>query len=238
MKLSIIIPTLNESHYLPVSIQAVRDRSVWRPHEVIVADCGSSDDTPDIATQSGAIVVRDDADLSSRASAMNRGASSATGDVLLFLDADSLVPKGYDDLIRKALQQPVVVGGAFEFAFDGTGLLLRMVELVNRLRYRIWPRYFGDQGIFVRKEVFDQLHGYPAMRIMEASHFCVMLNRVGKLKLIRSQMKTSPRRFTEGGVCRVFAKDIWIWWLDLLGRQTERFADAYQKNNRARGKKV
>jgi rSAM/selenodomain-associated transferase 2 len=235
MRLSIIIPTLNEARHLAATVAAARCRAVLGPHEIIVADCGSADGTADVALRLGTHLVRAPPAPSSRAAALNRGAADATGDVLLSLDADTLVPRGYDRAIRQALRDPLAVGGAFEFALDGPQLGLRLVELINRIRYRIWPLYYGDQGIFVRAAVFRRVGGYPEQRLLEASDFCKRIRRQGKLVLLRKYMKTSPRRFVEGGIYRVLAQDVRIWWLDLIGRPTEHYGLAYQENNRRRG---
>src|SRR5262249_45208753 len=210
-KLSIIIPTLNEAGYLGAAVAGLRRNAVLagRP-EVIVADCGSVDGTADHAAPLGARGVQESPPLDSRAAALNRGAAEARGDVLLFLDADSLVPYAYDRSIAGALRDPHVVGGAFEFALDGAPLGLRVVEVINRIRYRIWKWYYGDQGIFVRRDVFRRVGGYPRRRILEASDFCRVLGRKGRLALIHKPMKTSPRRFLEGGIYRVLVQDVWI----------------------------
>jgi glycosyltransferase involved in cell wall biosynthesis len=196
------------------------------------------DGTAELADRLGARVVQRDPPLDSRAAALNAGAAEAGGDVLLFLDADSTVPPGYDRAIETALRDPHVVGGAFEFALDGSEMGLRVVEIINRIRYRIWPWYYGDQGIFVCTEVFHLVRGYPNRRLMEASDFSRLLGTKGKLALVRRPMKTSARRFLEGGIYRVLARDVVIWWLNLIGRPTERFAPAYQENNRRRGSSV
>ena len=205
------------------------------PHEIIVADCGSVDGTANLAARLGVRVVQDDPRPDSRAAALNAGAARATGDVLLFLDADSTVPRGYDRAIGRALRDAGVVGGAFEFALDPWAFGVRLVEIVNRIRYRLWPLYYGDQGIFVRAGVFRRVKGYPPRRILEASDFCRVLRREGRLVLLRHRLMTSSRRFLEGGVFRVLGQDVRIWWLDLVGRPTEPLAVAYQENNRRRG---
>jgi rSAM/selenodomain-associated transferase 2 len=236
MRLSIIIPTLNEARYLAGAVEAVRRRAALAgPHEVIVVDCGSVDGTAELAGRLGVRVVRPRPTPDSRAAALNRGAAEAGGDVLLFLDADTAVPPGYDRAIRAALRDPQVVGGAFEFALDGRDPGLRLVELINRVRYRIWPWYYGDQGIFARVAAFRRVGGYPSRRILEASDFCRALARRGRLVLLHAPIKTSPRRFLEGGIYRVLVRDAWIWWLDLVGLPTERFGLAYQENNHQRG---
>jgi rSAM/selenodomain-associated transferase 2 len=234
VKLSIIIPTLNEVLYLPTTIDSARRQAMLPVPEIIVADCNSKDGTADLAARLGVEVVQGQA-LASRAAALNAGASRASGDVLLFLDADCLLPRGYDLAIRKALANPRVVGGAFEFALDGRGPGLRIIEIINRTRYRIWPQFYGDQGIFARTEIFHRVNGYPSRAIMEASDFCRLLSKHGDLRLLPQEVKTSPRRFLEGGIFRVLTRDIVIWWLDFLGRPTEKFASQYRENNRLRG---
>jgi rSAM/selenodomain-associated transferase 2 len=236
VKLSIVIPTLNEARHLPAAVAAVvRRAALGPPHEIIVADCGSADGTAELAESLGVRVARAAPPPDSRAAALNRGAAGASGDVLLFLDADTFVPRAYDRSIVGALRDPQVVGGAFEFALDGRALGLRLVEVINRVRYRLWPRYYGDQGVFVRAAVFRRAGGYPERRILEASDLCRALARHGRLALIHKPMRTSPRRFLEGGIYRVLALDVHVWWRDLLGLATEPFGPAYQENNRRRG---
>jgi glycosyltransferase involved in cell wall biosynthesis len=236
VKLSVIIPTLNEAGYLPAAVAAVRRRAaLGPPHEILVADCRSADGTAELAERLGVRVVCDAPLPDSRAAALNRGAAVASGDVLLFLDADTLVPVAFDRSIRGALRDPQVVGGAFENALDGPGLGLRLIEAVNRVRYRIWQHYYGDQGLFVRAAVFRGVGGYPDRRILEAPDLCRTLARHGRLALIHKPMRTSPRRLLEGGTLRVMALYFHIWWLDLVGLPTERFGAAYQENNRRRG---
>lgn len=237
MKLSIIIPTLNEARYLPGTVRAVRRRAVLGPpHEIIVADCASRDGTRQLAQKLGALLADDEPAPNSRAAALNRGAARATGEVLLFLDADTIPPRGYDRAIRTALRRGSVIGGAFEFRLAGAAFGLRIVELINRVRYRLWPRYYGDQGIFVRHEAFQRSGGYPERSILEASDFSRRLWQLGRLALLRQYMTTSPRRFLEDGIGRVLAGDVRLWWLDLLGLPTERFGPPYWENNRQRGR--
>jgi rSAM/selenodomain-associated transferase 2 len=234
--LSILVPTLNEAAQLPRAIAQVRRQAVLEPpHEIIVADCGSVDGTPDLAVQLGARLLQDHPPFASRAAALNRAARAATGDVFLFLDADTQVPRGYDKAVEQALRDPQVVGGAFEFALEGEELSLRLVEIINRVRYRIWPYYYGDQGIFVRAQVFRMVQGYPERRLFEASELCKRLRRRGQLLLVRTYMRTSARRFLDGGIYRVLAHDFRLWFLDLIGRPTESFAAAYQQYNHAQG---
>jgi glycosyltransferase involved in cell wall biosynthesis len=235
MKLSIVIPTLNEAGYLAAAVEGVRRGAcATAVPEVIVADCGSTDGTAEVAAQLGVQLLRPPG-LDSRAAACNVAAARASGDVLLFLDADSRPPRGYDRAIAWALSDPQAVGGAFEFALDGPGWGLRVVEAINRVRYRIWPWYYSDQGLFVRAAAFRRLGGFPPRRIMETSDLCKVLWRHGRLVLIPRLLRTSPRRFLAGGVWRVLGHDVRLWLLDLIGRPTEHHGPAYQEDNRRRG---
>ncbi len=236
VKLSVVIPTLNEVGYLRGTVEAVRAQAS-RPSQILVVDCGSTDGTPELAVSLGVTVIREAAGVDSRASALNEGARHASGDVLLFLDADTVPPARYDEAMRSALADPRVVGGAFEFRLGGDAFGLRVVEAVNRLRYRVLKRYYGDQGVFARAESFRRVGGFPRRRILESSDFCVRLRGVGRLVLVRQAMTTSPRRFLNGGIYRTLALDARIWWLDFLGRPTESFASAYWQENVRRGER-
>ena len=237
MKLSIIIPTLNEATYLPVTIEKIKQNAgLEEPYEIIVVDSGSTDETCDIALKLGVKLVKSKGTFAGRAYVLNQAVEFASGDVLLFLDADTLVPQGYDDSIERALTNPNVVGGAFEFSLDGQEFGLRIVEFINRIRYRMRQRYYGDQGIFVRSHVFRSVGGYPEIGILEAAHFCKKLRKEGELKLIKKRIYTSPRRFLDGGVYKVLGRDIKIWFLDLIGISVDKYADAYWKENKLRAK--
>jgi glycosyltransferase involved in cell wall biosynthesis len=234
--LSIVIPTLNEALHLPAAIASARTEARGtRPPEIIVADCGSTDGTDAVAEKAGVHLVRPTPPLESRAAACNAGAADAVGDVLLFLDADSLLPRGYDLAITRTLADLEVVAGAFEFALAGRQWQLRIVEIINRVRYRIWPWYYSDQGLFVRTAAFRRVGGFPRRRIMETSDLCKVLWRHGRLTLVHRPLPTSPRRFLAGGVWRVLAHDVLIWARDLLGQPTEQFGAAYHDDNRHRG---
>ncbi len=234
MRLSVVIPTLNEAASLAHTVAVLRARTAGPPVEVIVADCGSRDGTVAVATACGARLEAGPA-LSDRARACNAGAAAARGDVLLFLHADTLVPRQYDLLIRQALGSPQVVGGAFEFGLDGPQWRLRFVELVNRLRYRVRGRFFGDQGIFIRRKVFQTLGGFPGTGLLEDAHFCAMARRAGTMTLIGEPMLTSPRRFNQGGILRTLALDALILSSDLIGLGGGWFAHAYRRDNVRRG---
>ncbi|MGE3805429.1 MAG: TIGR04283 family arsenosugar biosynthesis glycosyltransferase [Gemmataceae bacterium] len=235
MQLSIVIPTLNEAEHLEQAVGCAR-KHAWRgAPEIIVSDCGSRDETVAVAQRLCVHVVQSVPHADSKAAALNRGAACAGGNVLLFLDADSLLPAGYDAAIECAMAKPGAIGGAFQFALDGPQWRLRIVEVVNRIRYRLWPRYYGDQGLFVRVDVFRRAGAFPKRRLMEAAVFSGRLARFGRLVLVNKCMKTSPRRFVSGGILRVLTFDAWLWWLDWLGYNTDSYAAGYWRENHERG---
>lgn len=236
MRLSVVIPTLNEEAYLGEAISVLRARTFGPAVEVLVADCGSVDDTRGVAARCGVRTVTG-ASPANRAGACNAGAAAATGDAILFLHADSQVPAGFDTRIGDALASSDVVGGAFEFKLGGPQRRLRLVELINRARYRVRGRFFGDQGIFVRRRTFVEAGGFPPVGIFEDAHFCARLRHLGAMRLVPAAMVTSPRRFYNGGILRTLAADIGMVTADLAGLDLHRFAVAYARDNVRRGRR-
>lgn len=232
MDLSIIIPTLNEVDYIETTIERIRacqygDISI----EIIVVDAGSKDRTMDKVAGKVDQIHQDTSLAGAKYKSLNKGAELASGSILLFLDADTLLPENFDLSVKEALKGKKTVGGAFEFGFNRNGVVYRIVEWINRIRYRVDKRYFGDQAIFCAKEIFEQVGGYPKEPIMEAAYFCKVLRRIGKLALIKTPVLTSARRFEQGNVYRVFFKDTWIWIQFTFGLNIKRYALAYWQKN-------
>jgi hypothetical protein len=190
---SVIIPARNEAAHLPATLAAIRREAV---HEVIVVDGGSTDGTMAIARADEAIVLESAA---GRAAQMNRGAAAATGEFLLFLHADTLLPPNYPELVRATLAGDGVVAGAFEFKiaddFPGRGVIERGTN--RRARNRQLP--YGDQGLFVRREVFERVGGFPEQPIMEDYEFVRRLRRLGTIVIAPAPAITSGRRWRRRG---------------------------------------
>ena len=234
VKISIIIPALNEQEFIGATLGAVERHSrSGIVAEIILIDSGSVDDTVRIAQGSELCNVYEHPELKgAKYAVLNQGAVYATGDVLLFLDADTLLPEGFDVAIRQVIDRGYV-GGAFEFSLDGKGLSLRFIELVNRIRYRLGQRYYGDQAVFCSRKAFDEVGGYPPLGILESAHFCARLLRLGKLRLIKQKIITSSRRFEQHrlGPLWVLAADTRVFLLDKFGFKNKRFAEEYWKFN-------
>jgi rSAM/selenodomain-associated transferase 2 len=226
--ISIIIPARNEEAHLGKTLAYLKQSTPDQHMEIIVAEGGSTDLTTDVA-RPWATVVHDRE--YSRAALMNAGARTARGEVFFFLHADSFPPPRFSVMIRAALADPGVVGGAFEQQFIEQTCELRLITAINRIRYRFTENYFGDQGIFARRDAFERAGGFPNRGILEDLEFSKCLRRVGRMVLIREPLLTSGRRFLNGGAARTF---FWIAILlarHRLGMDTERYAGEYRKEN-------
>lgn len=231
MRLSVIIPTYNEADTIRKTLDTLLERADNPLFEIIVIDSGSTDGTIRNIGHEEVVTIVNPKLAGKKCRALRMATNIAQGDVLFFLDADTLVPRHFDTAIKNALKKQQVVGGAFEFSFDRFSFPLYFITLANRVRYRYRKRFYGDQGIFVRREAYRKAGGWPERSLLEAAYLCRNLQQFGKLKLIRKSTLTSSRRFVEGGVWKVFAHDIHIWGRDFLGLDVEKYAENYWGKN-------
>ena len=207
MRISVIIPILNEAKNIVATLQALLPLG---PSELLIVDGGSSDGTRAICRQFNVEVLTSPR---GRAAQMNCGARRATGDVLLFLHADTRLPPTAFDDIRDALSDPRFVGGRFDIQLDGDHWMLRVIGAMISLRSRLSKVGTGDQGIFVRREVFQRMGGFPEIPLMEDIALCRALKRLGEVACLRSQVITSARRWESDGVWRTIFR---MWMLKSL----------------------
>ena len=202
MRVSVVIPTLNEADSIDRTLACVRQAGEC---EIIIVDGGSDDGTLEIARKSADRVL---SAQRGRACQMNAGAQVATGETLLFLHADTLPPPGFPHLIEQVLTDPDVVGGRFDVDLDAPGWPFRMIGALMNIRSRLTHIATGDQGIFVRRETFASIGGYPELDIMEDLELSRQLKRAGKVACLRNRVRTSARRWQKHGV----TKTILIMW--------------------------
>ncbi len=228
---SIIIPTLNEEKLLRNTIEHTFSMASGQSKlEVLVVDAGSTDDTMasvhDLPIKS---FVKPSFKLKKYQS-LNFGIQQSQGDLLIFLDADTLLPKHFDILIQEKMATNQYIGGAFEMRFQSNDLKLILLSRLNSIRYRIWKTFYGDQALFCKRQVADQLHGFPET-LMEAAFFCKRMKTLGKLALIHIPVLTSPRRFMEGGFWKVLGFDVLMWLRFMFGLSLKKQTEKYWKSN-------
>jgi rSAM/selenodomain-associated transferase 2 len=220
--ISVIIPALNEQARLPNTLRAVQ---TGRNIEVLVVDGGSSDDTCAIAERMDAALLES---KPGRAVQMNAGASAARGEILLFLHADTLVPVGYDESIRRSMAEKANAAGAFSFRVDSPRRALRLVETFANFRSRRLQTPFGDQGLFLRAEDFRAVGGYPKIAAMEDFELVRSLRKRGPIATLDSPAVTSSRRWDALGIARTTAVNYTMILGYWLGVSPVRLARLYR----------
>ena len=230
-KVSVIVPALNEENSLPAALRSAREAGA---DEVIVVDGGSADRTVELALLLADSVLRTSP---GRAAQMNAGARASAGDILLFLHADTTLPAGAADSVRDAMRKEEISGGGFSvrLSFSASSSLYRkaILRLTGRMigvRSRIFRTFTGDQAIFVRRETFETIGGFPEISLMEDVEFSRRLSRRGKTLLLPARVTTSGRRWEASGPGRTI---LLMWRLRLsylLGMSPERCAELYRRS--------
>lgn len=169
-------------------------------HEIIVVDAAADPLTEKMVRQAGATYLR--ALAPSRGAQMNRGADSATGDALIFHHSDTVLTAAHVAAVAAALRDPTVTGGAFYRKFDGRHPHLRWLESVARYFTRHGGTLFGDQSVFVRREIFASLGGFAPFPLMEDMEFSRRLRRSGRIAICDPPVESSSRRHLRRGAWR------------------------------------
>ena len=211
MKVSIIVPTLNEELVLKKTLTQIQELS---PHELIVSDGGSTDNTTPIAQKFSNRVVTGS---TGRAMQMNAGADQATGDLLLFLHADNrLEPESYQKMLE-CMKIPKWIGGAFTLCIESDKWSINLINQLANIRSRYFGLVYGDQGVFVRAEVFKNMNGFSPIPIFEDLDFYRRLKKKGPVNLLKEKAHTSSRRWVKEGIAFTTARNILIVLLFGLG---------------------
>ena len=203
--------SLNEELVLEKTLTQFQQLS---PHELIVSDGGSDDDTRNIAGRFSHRVITGSA---GRALQMNVGADEATGDILLFLHADSRIePESYRKMLE-CMENPKWIGGAFTLCIESGKWSLKLIALLANIRSKYFGLAYGDQGFFVRKEVFNDMNGFSPIPICEDLDFYYRLRKKGSVILLKEKAHTSPRRWINEGIFFTTARNFFIAVLFGLG---------------------
>ncbi|NDQ58882.1 MAG: glycosyltransferase family 2 protein [Acidipila sp.] len=219
------MPVYNEAEILACALEKLR--LVAHDCSVIVVDGNSTDQTASIARN---FFPTESTNVPSRGAQMDCGsrrlrACEPPVNVLLFLHADSQLPPEFSQAIRRALADPRVVGGCFRMEFESSRLMLRIYSWFTRFPGRFL--HFGDQGYFVRGEIFEEMGGYHAMPFLEDVDFQRRLRRRGRFLVLPATILTSARRFLRCGIVRQQVKNFLIVTLFELGVPASRLARLY-----------
>jgi rSAM/selenodomain-associated transferase 2 len=220
--LSVIIPTLDEEGCVARAVRSVRGEA-----EVIVVDGDSYDGTRRVAESEGAVVLTA---APGRGGQLHAGARLARGDWLVFLHADTWLEGGWAEALRRL--DPLLVGGAFRFTIDSDRLRYRLVEAAVRLRCLLLHLPYGDQALFVRRQVYERIGGFPQIPLMEDVAFVRRLARAGPLAFPGVRAFTSPRRWESGGILVTTLRNWWILGLYAAGHAPEKLARSYGGRSR------
>ncbi len=194
--ISVIIPTLNEAAGIAATVASLREA---RLDDILIVDGGSDDSTVDIAKSLGCSVLENVS--GGRAGQMNRGAENCVGEVLLFLHGDTTLQLRAADRLRSIMSDsPHVVGGGFVRYFDSPSFFLKLTCWLAGIRSRWFGVFLGDQGIFVRREIFEEQGGFnESLRYGEDLDFSMRMRRSGKTATMTPPVSSSARRFEEKG---------------------------------------
>ena len=222
---SVIIPTLDEVIALPPTLDHLAALS--GRFEVLVCDGGSTDGTIEAATRHP-LRPRLVPDARGRARQLNAGAAAASGELLVFLHADTRLPSGAYASLMQALADFEIAGGNFALRFDGGDRFSRLLGAFYALQRQLGV-YYGDSAVWVRASTFAALEGYRPLAIMDDYDFVRRLERYGRTACLPGPAVTSARRWQRLGLVRTVASWVVIRWLYLAGVPATRLAGLYRR---------
>ncbi|WP_432663054.1 TIGR04283 family arsenosugar biosynthesis glycosyltransferase [Wukongibacter baidiensis] len=221
--ISIIVPVLNEEKGIENLLMDLS--SLKGEKEIIVVDGGSTDGTVDKASRFAKVIHSE----KGRSRQMNFGAKEALGDILWFVHSDSKIHKDSLVSINNAIGKGYVGGGfSLEF-YDYRTSFMNFVANTSNLRARFLGLIFGDQGIFIKKDVFHGLGGYLDIELMEDWELSKKLHRTGKVKIVKTPIGTSARRFQSGGQLKTLLLMHKIKLLYMLGVSSSKLKEIYRE---------
>ena len=222
-QISVIIPTLNEAGCIKETITHLQKSDQV---EIVVVDGGSRDNTVPLARSLGVKVLSSEP---SKAVQMNTGAAGSNGDVLLFLHADTRLPDYFEAKVMAAADQNGYSAGAFSLGIDSDARGLRFIERIANWRSRVFQMPYGDQALFVCRNLFNEIGGFPDFPIMEDFELIRRLRRKGKIRILPDRVLTSPRRYLNIGILKTWILNQVIIAAYYLGVPPRRLVSWYRR---------
>lgn len=223
--ISVIIPTLNEETTVRQALEQFI--GIAEPHEVIVADGGSADETIAIARHCELHGVKILSTPAGRARQMNAGARAALGDVLLFLHADTRLPSDGLEAVMQCMQGESMAGGRFKVKLDNQSFIYRIIGAMINVRDGIFGGFTGDQAIFIKKDTFEKIGGFREIDLCEDLDMARQLKSRGRVVRLPLFVTTSARRWEKGGAVKII---LLMWLIRVLfyaGVSPQRLAKLY-----------
>jgi len=225
-RISIIVPVLNEAPIINQALSSIFDLPYDGEVEVIVVDGSPDGETLSVIEKSE---VRKVLGKKGRAHQMNQGAINASGDILLFLHADTELPKNALNKISSVMRKGYFVGGAFDLGIKSERPIFRLIEIAASLRSRLTGAPYGDQAIFIRKDYFHSIGDFKEIPLMEDVELMRRIKKTrGKIYIIPDRVKTSPRRWEKEGVIYCTLRNWALITLYSMGIPAEKLLKFYK----------
>lgn len=222
--ISIIIPTYNEEESIENTLINITKQG--NDHEIIIVDDGSSDRSVDIASGYGKVLY---SGKKSRGKSLDKGAKESSGDILLFLHADTILPDNALKMVREVLKDQEVVAGGFRRRLNNEKFIYRIIETGSDFVRYLKGLIGGDQGMFCRREAFFSAGGFKGRDLFEDIDLCRRLKTHGKVKIIKSPVLTSARHYEKYGILKSVYLNLYLTFLYYKGATEEKLRDMYYK---------
>lgn len=225
-RFSIILPVLNETALINPMMDHLESLEGSENCEFIVVDGTPDGGTIKAVTRQGVQCVKSP---QGRASQMNTGAAMAMGEILIFLHADTRLPRQALELINQAMTRQALIGGAFDLHIDTERLILKIIARIASLRSRLTRIPYGDQAIFIRRDYFHQMGGYPEIPLMEDVALMRRIKRAGgRIGFIPEPVITSARRWEQEGILYTTLRNWLLLSAYTLGMAPDKLAKYYK----------